>query len=338
MQKSTIVLLVLALASAGVSAGLWMELRAERALNAELSDRLNAVAATPIVAQPAARLPAEPPAATPVEAAIAPAPVVAPAEPAAAKPTRAAQASYEDWQARQRRLMSDPKYREAFREQQRLQLAQRRENFIRLLGLTPVQADAVIELSLDRQMNWQDRMQAGTNTNSPEEVQQRRESMAAADRAYEAKVRELLGESKAAQMQTYMESRGTRMQVDRFRTQLTGADSLRDDQVEPLITALHQEQAQMQKEMQEFQSTQSVERDLPVPQAAQRQYAERQTEAMKAAHKRMHSAASGLLSSTQLEQLDAMLKRDLERHEAQLRMSRIQSKLDPPQEAAGSSN
>ena len=37
MQKSTIFLLIMALASAGVSAGLWMQLRAERALNADLT-------------------------------------------------------------------------------------------------------------------------------------------------------------------------------------------------------------------------------------------------------------------------------------------------------------
>ncbi len=56
---------------------------------------------------------------------------------------------------------------------------------------------------------------------------------------------------------------------------------------------------------------------------------------MKAAHGRMHSAASGILSSAQLEKLDAMLKRDLERHEAQQRMSRIQSKLDSPARREG---
>ena len=61
MQKSTVFLLVMALASAGVSAGLWMELRAERELNAELSERLNVAAATPIAAPPpVAQRPAEP--------------------------------------------------------------------------------------------------------------------------------------------------------------------------------------------------------------------------------------------------------------------------------------
>ena len=63
---------------------------------------------------------------------------------------------YEDWQSRQRRLMGDPKFREAFREQERLRLATRRENFMRLLGFSPEQADAVIDLSIEREMDSQD--------------------------------------------------------------------------------------------------------------------------------------------------------------------------------------
>ena len=52
-----------------------------------------------------------------------------------------------------------------------------------------------------------------------------------------------------------MESRGTRMQVDRFRTQLSGVDTLRDDQVEPLIAALNVEDAQMRKSLSEFRDS-----------------------------------------------------------------------------------
>jgi hypothetical protein len=124
-----------------------------------------------------------------------------------------------------------------------------------------------------------------------------------------------------------MESRQSRMQVDRFRTQLTGGDMLRDDQVEPLIAALHVEQAQMQKEMQEYRDADVVKIGAS---ESQLQYAERQAELMKAAHGRMRSAASGILSNSQLDMLDAMLKRDRERLEAQQRMSRIQSKLEQP--------
>jgi len=85
-----------------------------------------------------------------------------------------------DWQAYQKRLLKDPKYREAWRDEQRLQLAQRRENYVKLLGFTPEQADAAIDLAIDRQMKWPGGI--------PQE--QGEEEM----RAYQAKLREVLGE------------------------------------------------------------------------------------------------------------------------------------------------
>lgn len=310
----------MALTSAGVAAGLWMELRAERAVNADLSERLKVAPATLIVAPvPVASTPPEPAVIAPVVATAAPASDQAPADPSS-RLTRMPQA---DWQARQRQLMSDPRYREAFREQERLRLSTRRENFIRLLGLSPEQADAVIDLSIERQMD----MQIPHGPSTAEEIQQRNERRGAEKLEYQAKLRDLLGEGKSTQLQTYMESVQSRIQVDRLRTQLTGGDMLRDDQVEPLIAALHSEQAQMQKEMEEYRQSLSWEGDVT---ASARQVGERRSELMKAANQRMHSTASGILSNSQLERLDAMLKRDLERHEAQQRMSRIQSKLDPP--------
>jgi len=314
MQKSTIILLVVALASAGVSAGLWMELRAERALNAGLSERLNAtIAARRVVPAPAPAPDVRPPSIVPAAEASAPART----EPA--QQSEVAQRSMVDWQAYQRRLMKDPKYREAWRDEQRLQLAQRRENYIKLLGFTPEQADAAIDLAIDRQMKWPGGI--------PQE--QGEEEM----RAYQAKLREVLGEEKYTRLQTYMDSRQSRMQVDRFRTQLTGGDVLRDDQVEPLISALYVEQSQMQDDLQQYRETLGSETDQA---AALRKLSERETELLKAAQGRMRSAASGILSSSQLDKFDAMLKRDLERHEAQQRMARIRSKIDPPDPKSGS--
>ena len=53
--------------------------------------------------------------------------------------------------------MRDPRYREVRLEQGRLMFAQRRENLVRLLGLTPEQADAVIDLQLERQLQLEER-------------------------------------------------------------------------------------------------------------------------------------------------------------------------------------
>jgi hypothetical protein len=316
MQKSTVFLLVMALAGAGISAGLLMQLRTERAINADLSERLVHAAARPIAPQPVASLTPELPAVTTPVAAPAPAFLPAPTEPTAENRIRVARG---DWQARQRQMMNDPKYREAFREEQRLRLATRREKLIRLIGMSPEQADAVIDLTIEQQMVMQD----GQGWSLTHENAQR------------AKLRELLGEEKSAQLQTYMETRQSRMQVDQFRTQLTGVDVLRDDQVEPLIAALHVERSQMQSDLEEFGRT--LEKDSD-PRGTRRKYLERETELMQEAYGRMQSSAASILSGTQLQKLEAMLKRDIARHETQLRMQRIQSKFEPASEMAGNSN
>ena len=333
MQRSTVLLLVVALASAGVCSALWRELRAERALNTQLNERLNAALANPIAPQPATDHPVEShPVIASAAASAAPSAIAPAAGSVAAESPRSAPGRYDDWQARQRRLMSDPRFREAFREQQRLQLAARRENFIRLLGFTPAQADAVIDLSIERQIAWQETNMHMASENAP---QLQKEQLEAQERAYQTKLRELLGEDQSAQLRTYMDSRQVRMQVDQFRTQLTGADALRDDQVEPLISALHQEQSQMQQELEDYRTSFSADDNS---EASQRKFSERQVELLKAAHQRMHSAAAAILSSSQLDRLDAMLKRELDRREAQQRMARIQSKLEPPPEGSGNSN
>jgi len=324
MRLSTAILLVLALAGAGVSFAFWNELRAERALTADLSARLEAANAAARVPPPPPPQPREEPPPSPAERSPPPAPVSAQVESRTAR-AKANPEPENDWRANQRRLMSDPKYRAAWREQQRLQLAQRRENYIDILGFTPAQADAAIELAIDRQMSMFEGMALSGN---PDEAQrQMRERNEAQERAYQARLSELLGAEKSARLQTYMESRQSRMQVDRLRNQLTGADALRDDQVEPLIAAMHVEQSQLQKDMQEFRDTLSWEGD---PTASQRKYSERQADLMKDAHKRMHSSASGILSGSQLDKFDTLLKRDLERLEAQQRMQRIRSKLEQP--------
>ena len=326
MRISTVILLVIALASAGVSAAFWSELRAERALNAELSARLEAANA----ARPS---PPPPTAPTDEPTPVAPADSPAPPQPATPVPAEApvdrpnvVQGRENDWRANQRRLMSDPKYRDAWREQQRLQMAQRREDYIEILGFTPQQADAAIELAIDRQM-WAFETSSPLSSNPDDAQRQTRERNEAEERAYQAKLRDLLGAEKSAHLQTYMESRQSRMQVDRLRNQLTGGDALRDDQVEPLIAAMHAEQSQLRKDMQEFRDTLNFDGD---PRGTQTRISERQAELMKVAHARMHASASGILSASQLEKLDTMLKRDLERLEAQQRMQRIRSKLEQP--------
>jgi hypothetical protein len=295
MRKSEIVLTLALLGTAATAFWLWDELRAERERNAELSVRAN-VLPVPITAP----VPATPPAAQETKLTpVATKPEIA--ESAAQSPGVGPGANV-DWYAYQRRLMQNPKYREAWRAQLRFNYSLRRENVIRLLGFTAEQADAVVDLEIDTQLRAYDR--PPVNPQTIEEMQRQQALDEQDKREDQAKLLELLGSEKQARFQDYMETRVSRMQVEEFRRQLSGGDALRDDQVEPLIAALHVENARMQEEMRGYRERAS----LPgAPSDAWDNYNERQIEMQKTTYDRMHSAAAPVLSSGQLERLDAML-------------------------------
>jgi hypothetical protein len=323
MRKSTVLLSAVAFAGVAVSVWLSFELRAERARYAELNTRVEQIASTPVAApvpQPAPAPQAlastlQPPAsATPVSI-----------DTSATPTRRAAPMTGEAWIARQRQLMSDPRYREAWYEQQRLAMAGRRDKIKEFLHLTDEQADAIIDLSIDRQLTWQ--FQTAPDPANEAEFRERRERAEEAQRVEEAGLREVLGDSKFAQYQEYLATSPSRQQVSRLQSELSGADALRDEQIEPLIAAMHVEQTRMLKEIEAYQTDGRWQGD---PSSVMQRMMERQAEAQKAAHARMRNAASAILSFSQLERFDALLKREEARQEAQARLQRIQQKLDPP--------
>jgi len=237
----------------------------------------------------------------------------APAAEAAASPANRVVGNEEEREdATQRKLMSDPKYRDAWHEQQRVLYARRRDNLIRVVGLTAEQADAVIDLQIDREENW--------FQNTAGLTDQRIKADEVAD---QQRLGEMLGEDKRRQLQAYMETRATRMRVDDFRSELAGADALRDDQVEPLIAALQVEDARMRKEMDDVWKSRSG--DDP---EAQRQLGDHRMQILKATYERMHSAAAPVLTSSQLDKFDVMLKRDLDRRSAAQRVDSARNQVD----------
>lgn len=320
MRTSTVLLIAALVASVASAAWLWNELDAERAYSAELTSKLERQAEETRLARDSSAIPA--PAPTPAIAVVTKTTTSAPV-PAAVEKARMVEGRAEDWRARQRQLMSDPKYREARREQQRLSLAPRRANLMKLYGFTPEQADAAIDLRIDYEQRWQD--EASSGSKNQEEQQLNLARLKAIQSKHQDDLRALLGEEKRLRLHEYMESRQSRMQVDSLRTELNEVNALRDDQVEPLIAALHAERSRMQEEIQEYNESLNWEGDST---ASARRMAERQSQLLKAMISRTHSSASGILSGGQLDALDSMMQRELARFEAQQRMQRIQSKLD----------
>jgi hypothetical protein len=297
---------ILSTVSTVATVWLWIELRDERHRNLTLEAKVMAFGAARTTAASEKRSNL---------AAAAPASIAANPAAAAESSTspRAPAGSVNDEIARERELLSDLKYRDARREQLRVLYALRRSNLIRVVGLTPEQADSVLDLQIDRELNWIENDLTDERARADELADQQR-------------LREMLGDEKSRQLQAYMQSRPTRMRVDDFRSELSGADALRDDQVEPLIAALHGEDVRL-KETQE-KNRAALLQDGNSPDARSR-LGERQLESLKATYERMHSAAAPVLTSSQLDRFDAMLKRDLDRRSAEQRIDRIRAQVDP---------
>jgi hypothetical protein len=297
---------ILTAVSAATAVGLWIDLRGERSSNAALRARLAEMAHSAGASAMAPRPPAE----------VAP---LAAANQAALKTTEASSPlrvyvpSADDEAAQQRKLLTDLKYREAWREQRRVMYAPRRTNLVQVVGLTPEQADAVLDVQIDRELRW---IESGN-------VDDRQAK--ADEAADQQRLSDLLGEEKRQALQNYMESRATRMRVDDFRSELAGANALRDDQVEPLIAALHVEDARVRQEMDDYRATLTADGDSS---DAQRKFDDRQIERLQVAYERMHSAAAPILTSSQLNKFDAMLKRDLDRRVAAVRLDSIRTQVD----------
>lgn len=232
----------------------------------------------------------------------------------------------QDWQASQRQLMKDPRYVEAMRDQRRLSYKLRRDNAIRLFGFSPATADAIVNLDVDREI----RMMSLDPAASGDDMRSQYEAL---QRDHDAKLLALLGQDSFDRWQTYMETRATRMEVDRFRAHLNGADALREDQVEPLITALAAEQKQMQSDLEEYRN--SLDWNGDATESANK-FRARQLEIAKAGHKRMVASAGSILSASQAQQLADMLNNDVEQRATQERIEALRQKMGPaPDPGAG---
>jgi hypothetical protein len=327
VRKSTLSLSVALVASVSASAWLWHALETERTRNAELASQLERQQ----VVNPLVEASASPAAPMPAPAQIANPDSKQQTVKAADDPAK--EVNGLELIERERQLMLDPRYREAKRAQIRTGLKWRRSALIRLLGFTPVQADVAIELEIDERLRWDDAVT--TSGDSVEAFKQAQARYEVFKREQHDKLRAAVGESKATKYREYIESWPSRRQVENLRSELGEANALRDDQVEPLIAALHVERTRMESEMTEFRE--SLDSSGDTERNTQR-LSDRLTEQMKAMNARVVDAASSLLTNAQLAVLKDQLQHTLTQIEAGKQLEMIQSKLDEARERESTSN
>jgi hypothetical protein len=305
MRRSNIVLLAALLASSGSALWMWQQLRAERDANSVLRGRLTALAQHSMTA------------AAPLEAA-------APAPPAATPEARTtiavaqtapanSPASQDDIDTRQRRLLKDPEYLKALRVQHRQSIEFQFRQLAEILKLTPEKSAALFDLLADQSVDsavlqWQ-------RPATKEESRAFRSAMEERDRKAEAELEMLLGAPSMTRLREYRETIGSRMEVNRLRSELSGgAEPLRDDQFDPMLGIVVAEQQRMHRELQDYYAT------GPTADGTN----SIQTEFLIAANQRIVESAKSILTKAQLTAIEDMYRRQRAQMEAQDAITRIQ--------------
>jgi hypothetical protein len=217
------------------------------------------------------------------------------------------------WQQREREMLRDPPYRKSQVDAWRRRLAQTRADAIRVAGMTPEQADRVIELWAERNLRF---TELGATTGEPpsEAVQA---ELKRAGEAEQAEVRELLGADKYEKWQWYLASGSERGEVGQLRVQLsTTAEPLRDSQADALVEVIYSERQRRSKEYEDYVKAVGIT-DRNVVSAQDRQ---RWLDLEKESNQRIHHTIAGTLSGAQLSSLDEMLEARLVPIETALRM------------------
>jgi len=310
MRKSSVLLGFIALACAISATWSAWQLRAERERVAALQHQLDATraAATP---QPAS--------AAPVVAGPAPAaaPYVPTSDDAAATARVAREKEVREQmlaaQQREREMMRDPAYRKSRMDDWRRRYAQTRADAIRIMGLTPEEADRLIDLSIERNF-------AGVQlTGLPGEPlnEQAQEEMKRLNEQHEVRTRELLGDEKYQRWQWYQKTAAERGEVSMFRAQLsTTSTPLQEHQADALADAMYVERQRRDREYDEYATAAGItNRYVVAPQDRQRWI-----ELEKDSNRRIHDQMAGSLTRDQLESLDALLTANVAPAEAALRL------------------
>lgn len=324
-MKQTVLLLGTAtLALAGTSAYFWQEMREERSRNEVAQARVAELESQLQLPRPML----EPPPAVAQLPAATPAPPKAPPPPAsrveATPSTTIGRMDPSEYFAREReRMLQDPEYRALRREQQKMGMMRMYSDLGTALNLPQEEVDKLLDLLAEQQLQSMANappFRPGIDSNSqpsPEWFRKMEESQ----RKKEADIKALLGDAKYQEWQDYQQSMGARMQVRNLRSMLEGSpEPLREDQYQPLVTAIADEQRRFGTETRSdaFRTRPAA----PMTHADQLAMMEQSLERTADHNQRMRDAAAPYLSTAQLERFDKMLSQQLEMQRLSLKMMR----------------
>jgi hypothetical protein len=243
----------------------------------------------------------------------------------------------------QARLLKDPDYRELVRSQQKLSMQQMYGDLEPLLELSKEESERLLDVLaeqtvrvMEQQRPWLPPIDGQPPDQNAVLEQQRR--FQEQRRTTEAEIAAALG-PKYNQWQEYQNNGWARSQVMQLRQSLSSTDEpIRLDQVKPLVEAIAREQKQTNPPLRTQLGWSPV-----MDAQSQVRLAEESLERSVQSQQRVRSAVSGLLTPTQLEQLQRQHDQNLKMQELNLKQQRARAEAQargelPPDTAMGSVN
>ncbi len=226
---------------------------------------------------------------------------------------------------RQRRLLQNESYRDARRRVRTLELARGHIDLAKVMGISQQQADRLIALLVDRELQYMDRPQR--NPRNEKELQIRHMEIQQSQQEEDDAIAALIGAGNLPKWKQYQSSLPVRHDVYQLGAGLyTQAEPLRAEQIERLTSVIHSERQRVRQQLIEF--TESLVWSGGMEGQSHIDRDARQAELTRAADARIHAAASAFLSAKQLEALDDRMRREREMQEAEFQEKRAMIESD----------
>jgi hypothetical protein len=235
----------------------------------------------------------------------------------------------QDIQEREQRLLQIPEYRDLLRARQRLSLTQTHRDLTTIVQIPKEQADQLLDLLAEQRVREQ--LANPSMVMRPldqSELEARLAQEEERRKTNEAELLALLGPAKYQDWKDYEKSDHARFMVQQLQSAVPN-EQLRPDQYGALVRTIARER----RKIHEDGSLRLPQGDIS-NEEVRRRFHEQHVERMMAAHRQILDASSTLLSPRQLEQLSAILERELEllknRRDAFQGMPLVQPSLLPP--------
>ena len=214
-------------------------------------------------------------------------------------------------------MLKNPGMKDMIRAQQKGQQEMMYGSLFKCLPLPAEAIDKFKELLLDRQMALVDSsMDLMSGAATAEEKKAAGEKIQELTAAYDAQVKELLGEESYGLYKAYEETQAERMQVSLFKGSLGTADQLSEEQEDSLIRAMHEARSGFAFSAPDVSSPQAVDPSQFTPEGIEKILADSAR-----LQEQYVAKAAEVLTPAQLEQFKANQKQQQAMQEMGMRMA-----------------